>query len=135
MVYSWDSSIYQDNSQNSPLVEEKQHKELRYQKIKQINKKYSRIVLVKQDTMKERLEMKKASHSLDIGVPSNGTIYKPDLRLKRLESWENSISHKFKKHQSALKNYNTSSIKINIKPGKERLIMPKIFNKGIIVLF
>lgn len=59
----------------------------RYSKMKKINRKYSNIVLTKRSTQRTRLEMKKASHSLDLGVKSTNSIYKPNFsKTKTLAS-------------------------------------------------
>ena len=64
--------------------------------MKEINKKYSNIVLVKNGSMKQRLEMKKATHSLDLGVPKNDSVYKPNLgRMKSM----NNYNSKYSKYQ------------------------------------
>jgi len=86
---------YQNTEANSPLFEEKAKKEKRYHRMKEINRKYSKIVLVKRDTMKEKLEMKKASHSLDLGVRRGHSIYKPEFKLKELSNNTNTQKYEY----------------------------------------
>jgi hypothetical protein len=54
--------------------------------MKKINRKYSKIVLTKRDYSQRKLEMTKASHSLDLGVRSEHSIYKPNFtRIKSID--------------------------------------------------
>lgn len=68
-----------ERAEASPEVIRKVEQERRYSQMKKINKKYSNIVLTKRDTQKKRLEVKKAAHSLDLGVSKSGSIYKPNF--------------------------------------------------------
>lgn len=116
---------------SSPVIQEKIEKEHRYKRMKEIKRKYSRIVLVRGNTLQEKLEMKKASHSLDLGVPRGNTIYKPEFKLRRLTEKDshNGMTQSFKERVANGEKYNVESIRINIKPNTNMSNMPTIFDK------
>ena len=56
--------------------------------MKEINNKYTNIVLNKNGTLKQRIERSKAMHSLDLGVSKSDVAYKPLLEKRNsMNNW------------------------------------------------